>query len=434
MRILRSVYVLSLGSCFGIVACSSSKSADGNTNPNSGFNPTNPNSPTGGQVAQNTDTGISAPITAAKAATLTDPNNPSTCTGGGAEPEGGSPPVMEFVIDKSGSMHDDPANPADPNGPRKWDVFSQTMPGVFASLPANFAIGVTFYNRPSGCYTGVQDVPIAPHTAAQQTLIANSIANTTPNGYTPTYGAWNFGLTQLQNWQAPAAYAVSPRYIVLITDGIPTVNRDNCTVSSGKYITQAEYDAQIAEISATTQASQPHVKTFFVGVVGSENPQGAPYDPRYMLSQLAVAGGTATAGCVPKSGTPAGDTVNPPGTYCHYDLSQATDFGAALSSTLGSIAQSVISCDYTIPTPSTGGQIDPNTAALVYNDGNGVYSLVLPNTTAGVTAANCDKGYIFTNAAYTQLHICSTTCTLLQQNPAASLEIRFGCTTGSLIN
>jgi len=442
MRILRSVYVLSLGSCFGIVACSGAKSADGNTNPNSGFNPTNPNSPTGGLVAQNTDTGISPPITAAKAATLTDPNNPSTCTGGGAEPEGGSPPVMEFVIDATGSMHDDPANPAEPNGPSKWDVFSQTMPGVFASLPANFALGVTYFNRPSGCYTGRQAVPIAPHTAAQQTLIANSIANTTPNGYTPTYNAWEFGLTQLQNWQPPAAYATSPKYIVLITDGVPTVLHDSCTVENP--ISQAEYDAiinggtgsaggkAITGIKADGLAAK--VKTYVVGVVGSENPQNATYDPLYMLSQIAVAGGTATAGCVPKTGTPSGTTENPRGTYCHFDLSQASDFGAALSSTLGSIAQSVISCDYTVPAPSTGGQIDPNTAALVYNDGSGVYSLVLPNTTPGMTAANCDKGYIFTDAAYTQLHICSTTCKTLQQNPAASLEIRFGCTNGPLIN
>jgi hypothetical protein len=444
MRILKSVCVLSLGGYFGLVACSSGKGADGNTGQNPAYNPNaNKNSPTGGLVAQNTDTGLSPPITAAVAATLTNPNDPATCTGGGAEPEGGSPPVMEFVIDASGSMGTDPANPAQPNGPKKWDVFSQTMPGVFASLPANFAIGVTYYNKANGNarYVGAQAVPIGPHTAAQQTLIANSIANTTPGGYTPTYNAWEFGLQQLTQWQAPAAYATSPRYIVLITDGVPTVLHDGRTIENP--ISQAEYNAiinggtgsaggaQIAGIKADGLAA--NVKTFVVGVVGSENPQNATYDPLYMLSQLAVAGGTAPTGCVPVSGTPAGDTVNPRGTYCHFDLSQAADFGAALSSTLGGIAQSVISCDYTVPTPSTG-QIDPNTAVLVYNDGAGNYSLVLPNTTAGITAATCDKGYIFTDAASTQLHICSSTCTALQKNPAASLEFRFGCTNGPIIN
>ncbi len=443
MRILKSVCILGLGGCFGVVACSSSKGADSNAGQNSLYNPNaGGSSATGGLVAQTDDDGLSPPITAAAAASLTDPNNPSTCTGGGAEPEGGSPPVMEFVIDASGSMHDDPANPADPNGPSKWTVFSQTMPGVFASLPANFAIGITYFNKPSGTarYVGTQAVPIAPHTAAQQTLIANSIANTTPQNYTPTYSAWEFGLQQLTQWQPPAAYATSPKYIVLITDGVPTVLHDGRTIENP--ISQAEYDAiinggtgsaggaLITGIKADGLAA--NVKTFVVGVVGSENPQNATYDPLYMLSQIAVAGGTAPAGCVPKSGTPAGNTVNPRGTYCHFDLSQAADFGTALSSTLGSIAQSVISCDYTIPAPSSG-TIDPTKAVLVYNDGSGVFSLVLPNTTPGITAATCDKGYIFTNATYTQLHICSSTCTLLQKNPAASLELRFGCASGTIL-
>ena len=47
----------------------------------------------------------------------------------------------------------DPANPNNPNGPKKWDVFSATMPTVFQALPANFAIGVSYFRKPdTACF------------------------------------------------------------------------------------------------------------------------------------------------------------------------------------------------------------------------------------------------------------------------------------------
>ena len=430
MRVLKSVCILSLGS-FAIVACSS-KGGAGSGNQGPQYDPNaSGNNVTGGLVAQDTANGLT-PISAATADSLA--NSTDNCTGWSVEPEGGAPPVFEFVMDASGSMNTDPANPADPNGPNKWTVFSQTMPGVFASLPANFAVGVTYYNKPDGdtnCYRGRQAVAIAPLGAAgstQRTQIDRSIANTTPQNYTPTYNAWSFGLQTLNAWQAPAAYATSPRYIVLITDGVPTVKQDGCTIQNP--ISQQEYNSQLALI----QSAEGNVKTFVVGVVGSENPQKATYDPLYMLSEFAVTANTATpAGCVPKSGTPAGNTVDPRGTYCHYDLSQATDFGAALSSTLGGIANSVISCDYTIPTPPNNQTIDTSRTVLVYNDGSGNYSLVLPNT-SGTPAATCDKGYVYADAAKTSVHICASTCTALQQNPNATLQLRFVCGTGTIVN
>ncbi len=432
MRILKSVCICGLGSCFGTIACSSHSGAD-SANQNPGYN-VNGGGAGSGLVAQDTADGTT-PITAAQATSLT--SNP--CVQSSSTPQGAAPPVLEFVIDTSGSMSSDPANPAQPNGPSKWTVFSQTMPNVFASLPANFAVGVTYFNKGNGnaAYVGTQAVPIAPMAAAQLTAVDNSLARTTPGGYTPTYNAWEFGLSTLTGWQAPAGYTTSPKYIVLITDGVPTVLHDGRTIENP--INQTEYNAQIyggvgspAGVNIAGEQADgkaANVKTFVVGVVGSENPQGATYDPMYMLSLLAVAGGTAPAGCVPVSGTPAGTTVNPRGTYCHFDLSQATDFATALSSTLTTIAQSVISCNYTVPPPSNGQVVDPSKTVLVYNDGNGNYSLVLPNT-----SSTCDKGYQFTDSTDTEIEICATTCAALQKNPNASLEVIFGCSTGQIVN
>jgi len=106
------------------------------------------------------------------------------------------------------------------------------------------------------------------------------------------------------NLTPATGYELSPKYIVLITDGVPTIDRDGRTIH-GNGISQAEGGAAAG------------IKTFVMGVVGSDNPQGAPYDPLYMLSKLAVAGGTSASGCVPSSGVPEASSVNPRGTYCH---------------------------------------------------------------------------------------------------------------------
>jgi hypothetical protein len=321
----------------------------------------------------------------------------------------------------------DPANPNNPNGPKKWDVFSATMPSVFQALPSNFAIGVSYFRKPdTACYQPDQAVSIGILDSNQLALVDASLQNRTVQGATPTYAAWKYGLDQLTSWQAPTGYGTSPRYIVLITDGVPTVNADGCTYVNP--ITQTEYDSEIQLIKSEGQAAG--VKTFVVGVVGSENPQNATYDPLYMLSQIALAGGTERpTGCVPQTGRPAGNTVNPRGNYCHFDLSQATDFANALSSALGAIAGSVLPCTYSVPT-KTGQTIDPSKTNLIYTDNSSQTSyVVLPNT-----SSNCDRGWHFTDATNTKIEICAITCQELQSNSTASLELLFGCTQGQIIN
>jgi len=67
----------------------------------------------------------------------------------------------------------------------------------------------------------------------------------------------------------------------------------------------------------------------------------------------------------------------------------------------------------------------------VFNDGAGNYSLILQNT-----SSTCDKGWVFTDATNSKIHICDQTCTLIQSNAKASLQLVFGCaiTTIPLVN
>jgi hypothetical protein len=177
-----------------------------------------------------------------------------------------------------------------------------------------------------------------------------------------------------------------------------------------------------------SQTAGTGVKTFVVGVPGSEDPQGAPYDPMYELSLLAQAGGTAPANCTSASGTSSGDAVNPRGTYCHYDMTQTADFASGLISTIGAIAGQVVSCTYTVPaSPDPNQTIVANRTNMVYDDGAGQKYLVQQNN-----GSPCDVGWHFTDASNQSIEICSTTCALLQANPKAGIELTFGCVTNQI--
>jgi hypothetical protein len=58
-----------------------------------------------------------------------------------------------------------------------------------------------------------------------------------------------------------------------------------------------EHDAWISQ--ATTPGPAGAVKTYVIGLPGSDDPEGAVFDPLHMLSRLAVAGGTGALGCTP---------------------------------------------------------------------------------------------------------------------------------------
>ncbi len=148
---------------------------------------------------------------------------------------------------------------------------------------------------------------------AQLTALDNSVASEYRTGATPTYSARKHALDVLTAWVDPKSCGGASRAIVLVSDGVPTVGNADCTYYQNG-ISENEYTAEIQLIQ--TQGQAAGVETCLIGVVGSDNPQNAPYDPLHMLSMIAVAGGTAQpAGCVPVSGTPNGNTVNPRGTY-----------------------------------------------------------------------------------------------------------------------
>ena len=74
-------------------------------------------------------------------------------------------------------------------------------------------------------------------------------------------------------------------------------------------------------------------------------------------------------------------------------------------------------------------RINPDKVNLLYNDNadTGAWYLILPNGDA-----NCEKGWQYTDATKQNIHICSTTCDLVQSNSNARITLMFGCVAGNI--
>jgi hypothetical protein len=345
-------------------------------------------------------------------------------------------PVVEFLVDTGSSMAD--SDVPSTHGQTKWAATREVLRQTFAALPTKWAVGVAYFNLPTdqSVYQGAQAVPIAPLTAGQIAAIDASLDAVVPKGLTPTLAAWRYGLAQALSWTSSAReFQASPRHIVLVTDSVPTVNGDGATPGSGMSgtITEVEYDDQIQAIAAEIELV--YVKTFVAGVPGSEDPEGAPYDPLYQLSRLAAAGETELPGCTPAPGTVIDcyDAANQRpstclgvrGSYCHIDLTTTSDLGTPLLNALNQIT-TPISCAFVVPPISDGRAIDPNGVTITFTPFDE------PPQTFTRSLDDCSTGdWYFSlfdaNSEPTEIQLCPNRCQSFVQSEGVSVKFVFTC-------
>jgi len=361
------------------------------------------------RYAESTTDGLSQIDPAAAAALISDPA--VTCSGWSAEPESNGS-ILEFIVDVSSSMD---KTTSGTNGATKWEVTRQALRSALGTLRSGTSAGLTFFpNMPivasavprpvTACVNAADNVAIAPIDDAQtqKLLAALDGLQMRINEATPTHDAYNLALTELK------AYAgTENKYLVLITDGQPTQSL-GC-VGTGRTCSPEPTEPVVQAVANAYQTDNIH--TFVVGSPGSEKNECTNTDVRSWLSAAARSGATSTSGC--------SDTGSP---YCHFDLSQSNDFGGALSSALSKIIQSAIGCEFDVPPAPSGQTLDTDLVNLMYHGGNGDYYLVLPSQ-----SQSCTLGWQFTDASKTKLHVCDTTCKLLQSDPEAQLTLMFGC-------
>lgn len=312
------------------------------------------------------------------------------------------PPVIEFVVDTSGSMSWVPGTELLPAAGElsKWEITAQALVTAIAAMPDGAAVGISYYpNTTQGgnaCFREDAAAPIARLDAEQRALIERVNQNRIPAGGTPTHAAYEFGIEQLQ-----ASTLQGSKFLVLITDGIPTYTLE----CSGDGQTRVDGAPLVASVDEHYQADA--IRTFVIGSPGSE-------PAREELSKMAFVGGTGPAGCENVLGS------------CHFDMTGEPDFSSALRQALGDIAEATLGCDYAVPAAPPGrSRIDFNDVSVV------VESAGMPIQEFGrASSASCDSGWQYSDDR-SSIVLCRSTCDelgrLADQNPDIAVRVRFGC-------
>jgi hypothetical protein len=217
-----------------------------------------------------------------------------------------------------------------------------------------------------------------------------------PEGGTPTHDAYAYAVNQLA-----ASDAIGARFLVLITDGIPTYSV-GCDISGRQGDENAVDPAPL--VGEAAQALALGVRTFVIGSPGSE---GA----RESLSRMAEAGGTARAQC-----SHAGAE------FCHFDMTRETDLATGLNAALAAIAGLALGCSYPIPSAPVGSVLDPSKVNLLFTTAGGEPELIgqSPNN-------SCVDGWQY-SGDQTQIQLCGSTCERVRSSEG-TLRLQFGCST-----
>ncbi len=349
------------------------------------------------------DLGGAGPGTGGRSGPGTPPLTPDAACATGTATADAIPAVVQMVVDISGSMDwgaDGDRNPA--RGMSKWDITSNALKDAVAKLPATVAVGLNFYpNNPPRreCIRNAVGLPLAllgDANSSQRERFDDVIDGASPNGGTPTHGAFLFGADTVS-----ASNLDGRKFVLLITDGVPTYTLE-CGGDGEDPVDNAPL---IAAVEETFKADD--VSTFVIGSPGSDA-------ARSDLSQMATVGGTAKAGC-----------SNSGPDYCHLDMTTAEDFGAALAAGLADIAGRISACEYAVPPAPNGKTLDPELVNVLYTKGDGE-----PTPLAQDPTGKCEQGWVYDDPQNpTKITLCGADCDAVKADATAKIDLLFGCVT-----
>ena len=309
-----------------------------------------------------------------------------------------APTIVQLLVDTSLSMDER----APGSNRSKWVETRRVMLDAIDIMPATTSLGVVFYPDvevgADPCFDSEADVAVSALGSAsseQRERVREAFQREEPRGSTPTHDAYRYALDELAAVEGPGQ-----RFLVLITDGVPTYAL-GCE-GSGLQQDPADPAPLIPEAASALGRG---IKTFVIGSPGSEA-------ARESLSQMAQAGGTASAGCS-NEGTPH---------YCHFDMTEEDDFAGALRDALASISGIALSCAYDIPEPPNGGMLDPARVNVLFTPSSGEPE-VIPRSAPGT----CRDGWQYSDDQQ-QVLLCGPTCDRISSS-SGQLALEFGCTT-----
>lgn len=316
------------------------------------------------------------------------------------------PANLFLVIDRSGSMDcnlpsdGQPSTqceafpkPIDTTKPTKWELTKTALEQAIddLALAGNTSAGMVVFPRPaSDCnVTQTPDVAIGDLDATQVTALKTFLGGVVPKGKTPLAGATILSYAHLYEL-LKAGTLTGNLFVVLLTDGF-----ESCA------------PAELGKLLSTdvpTAYNQLNIRTFVIGVPGSEN-------GRALLSQIAYEGGTAKSATCTHTATPAdvGD--------CHFDMTKSANFSTDLQAALAQISGTVLSCEVNVPKPPPGKKINTNDVKVK----------VTGNAVTQDSSTTCDQanGWQF-SPDKTKIFLCGTACDDAKK-PNAKIELDLGC-------
>jgi von Willebrand factor type A domain len=323
------------------------------------------------------------------------------------------PPNLLFLIDRSSSMSCNPPpitssadcertpGRADTGTPSKWEIIRESLKKAIRRLPPNARTGITYFSNDDIC--GVQSqpsVPLRELTQGQILALTQSLDDAgEPRGGTPMIGGLILAYKYLNRDQTPEV-PDGNRFVVLVTDG-----QEDCAPGETFRLLQIELPkSRVAGIT-----------TFVIGVPGSESNRG-------FLSQLAFAGGTpARPDCIHEASDPSvGD--------CQFDMTRDLDLASGLARALTLIDGEALRCEFDVPQPTNGEELDYDLVNIVYTDvPNGDESVIAQDATAPCENAN---GWQYSGDR-TKIVLCGSACETVRH--AAGIRIAIGCKTAILL-
>ncbi|HEY2729605.1 MAG TPA: vWA domain-containing protein [Polyangia bacterium] len=190
------------------------------------------------------------------------------------------PPDLLIVLDKSGSMGNQPDDTTCPRRgaacETKWADMTAGINMVVGQTDTTIRWGLKYFANNNSCAVNPDTaVPVAANNAM---AVTTSIAGTTPGGSTPTRLGVSTGAMYLQALTDP-----NPKYILLATDGEP-----NCAPGMA-----ADADDTAGAVQAVMDSATAGIPVFVVGVGNVATAQAT-------LDMMAVAGGRPQSATTPK--------------------------------------------------------------------------------------------------------------------------------------
>jgi von Willebrand factor type A domain len=277
-----------------------------------------------------------------------------------------------FLIDQSDSMKP------------SWGGVTSALT-TFFNDPASAAIGtglILFPFSTSDCDVTHYEIPVVPIAPLPGNAFSMSNAlPAVPNIFgTPMFGALKGTLMVATAYQdANPDHKVN---VVIATDGDPKdFGCNGATVDDVANLAKSALDYN-------------GVHTYVIGIPGSDIAT---------MNQIASAGGTTAA----------------------YDVTQdISEFSAKIAE----IRSQALGCDFDLPAPPHGKKLNPNQVNVDYTPNGMGMPIVLPRAQNHADCHGKPGWYFDNNAMPTKVELCPSSCTTVQNDDNAKVDVLFGCT------